>query len=167
MIEFKHVVIDDKYRKYWNINSSLNDFLVIYKDGKKLRDTLYRIGGIGGTFKDGYIAMLKHTEGFYTDDITKIKKDKPHLSSQWCIIDSEGNEKVVLIEYRYISMQGGVIYSTDNRFYNIETGALYCLSYSHMRTKNYIFLNNESDKDESKRGVLMINKFTGTFELIQ
>jgi hypothetical protein len=34
-----------------------------------------------------------------------------------------------------------------------------------MNSNEYLFLNNEYDKDESKRGVMKINKKDGTWEL--
>jgi hypothetical protein len=36
-----------------------------------------------------------------------------------------------------------------------------------MSSDTFIFLNNEFDKDKTKRGIIKINKFDGTWELFQ
>jgi len=36
-----------------------------------------------------------------------------------------------------------------------------------MKSEQYVFLNNEFDKDKSRRGVMKINKADGTFELFK
>jgi len=170
MIKLVPVSISPEYAKKWNEHCS--DFVNIYKDGVKISDTLYRVGGIGGSFKDGYIMLLKYIEAFYSKDIMKMcGKDAPknnrHLDGNWCILNEDGEEKVNFfksIDSAYL--QGGVIYSNKGKYYNIETGELYCYANTSMSTENYLFLHNGYDNDKSKRGVLKIDKKTGEFELI-
>lgn len=165
MLELKPIKLDPKYSKKWN--NRLDDYLHLYKDGELVSDTLYRTGMFGGKVKDNYFLMLKHVEAIYPDDITKEKDRKPHLESQWCIIDKNGVERVNFKQFDNPYITGGVVYSMNNKFYNIETGELYCHSYDSMRSDDYIFLNNAYDDDKSKRGVMKINKADGTYELFK
>jgi len=81
-LQFSKINIDPYYREKWNIHS--NDFICLTRNGKMIRETLYRIGGLNNPNldTDNYFMLLKHVEAFYSDDITKIKKDKPHLESR-------------------------------------------------------------------------------------
>lgn len=158
------------YCQKWNIVPSLNDFLFLTKDGKILRNVLYRKGGLNLNFNlnNNYFMLIKHVESYYKDEITKDHKKKPHLEGRWCILDKFGNEKVEFASFKspYL-VKDSQIYSIDNKYYNIETGELYCTSYSSMESSDFLFLNNEYDKDESKRGVMKLNKKDGTFELFK
>lgn len=165
MIELKPVTLDKEYAKKWNEHCT--DFVHLYRDGAKVSDQLYRRGGLGGEFKDGYILLLKYTEDLYNDSITKDKARKHHLKGCWCILDEKGVEKVINKPFEYLNHNGGQIYSIENDYYNIETKELYCKAYGSMKTKDFIFINNAYDKDKSKRGVMKINKWDGTFELFQ
>jgi hypothetical protein len=162
-LTFKYIEFDDKYRKKWNVHSS--DFGHLYKNGKKISDTPYRIGGFGHSMTDGYFMLIKHIEAYYDDNITKVKADKPHLESQFCILDKNGIEKVNFKQFASPYLIGGQVYSLDGNYYNIETGELYCNSSVSIKTKDFIFLYNRFDKDKSKRGVMRISKLDGTFKL--
>lgn len=165
-IELRPVFLSEEYRVKWNCGH-MNDFVNIYLDGIKVSDTLYRVGGIGGRFVDGYIMLLKHTEAFYEDSITKDPKRKPHLKDQWCILNDSGIEKVVFRQFASPYLKGGVVYVLDNKYYNIETGEKYCNSYTSMSSDEFIFLDNAYDDDKSRRGVMKINKKDGTFEIFK
>ena len=165
LLQFSPITITEEYRKKWNIH--LTDFVCLTSNGELVRPTLYRIGGIG-TPKlnvDRYFMLLKHVEAFYTDDITKVMKDKPHLESRWCILDIHGNEKVELESFSspYL-IDDSCVYSIDRKYYNIETGEPYCTSYDKMESTESIFLNNSYDDDKSKRGVMKISKADGSWE---
>lgn len=163
MIHLKPVKLDSDYSEKWNNNQ--HDFVHLYKDGIKVSDTLYRVGGFGAKLEDDYFMLLKHVEAFYEDNITKIKKDKPHLESQWCIIDKNGIEKVNFKSFKTPYLPGGVVYSLESNYYNIETGEFYCYSSTSMESQDFVFLHNRYDKDEARRGVMKINKHDGSFEL--
>lgn len=64
-------------------------------------------------------------------------------------------------------VKNSCIYTLEQRYYNIETGELYCQSFTSMQSKEFLFLNNAYDADTSKRGVMKINKADGTFELFK
>jgi hypothetical protein len=164
-IELKPVKLDGKYRERWNVHMS--DFVHLYVDGRKVNNNIYRVGGFGATLKDKYFMLLKYTEDYCSDDITKDEDRKAHLKGCWCIIDNNGVEKVNFNQFDNVYLSGGQLYSLDNKYYNIETKEFYCDARSVMKTDNFIFLENAYDKDESKRGVLKIDKTSGEFELIR
>ena len=112
-----------------------------------------------------YIIILKYEEALYDNSITKDKNKKRHLADKWCIIDRDGNEKKVFDSYASPYLKGGVIYSENNKYYNIETGELYCESYTYLFSDEYVFLDNAYDNDKSRRGVMKIHKKTGRYEI--
>ncbi len=169
-LTLEHIDINESYRKKWNI--TMNDFVCLFKDGKLLRNTLYRVGGLGtpDLKNDQYFMLIKHVEAFYTKDILKITKtkDPKHLEYKWCIIDKDGNEKVEFKQFDspYL-LKGSCVYTTKNSYFNVETGYLYAsYCYKSIETENYILLDNSYDKDISKKGVIKIEKTTGNWELI-
>lgn len=160
------VTVCPKYLKKWNAEHT-NDFVHLYVNGKKVSDTLYRIGGFGAKFDNQYFMLLKQVEDKYNDLITKDKKRKKHLADRWCIIDNNGKEIKVFRKFAspYIF---GVVYSLNNHYFNIETGEQYDGGlgvYSTLSTEKYLFLDNNYDKDVSKRGVIKIDKRTGEYEV--
>lgn len=166
MLELCPIKINEDYRIKWNIYSV--DFYHLCKDGIKLNDTLYRKGMFGGIKNNqDYYLLLKHTEAFHPDSITLDKKDKPHLKSTWVIIDKNGVEKLEFPEFSNVYLSGGVIYSMGSNYYNIETGYCYGRSHTTIKSKDFIFLDNNFYSDLSKRGVVKINKKDGTFELFK
>ena len=167
-LQFGRVTIDEAYRKEWN--EHCNDFVLLCRGDQPIRNTLYRVGGMG-TPKlnvDEYYLLLKYTEAFYPQDILKMSgnKDPKHLEGNWVILNKNGDEKVVFPHFKspYL-IKDSVLYSIDNNYYNIETGFMYCQSYKHMESNDFVFLDNAYDNDKSKRGVMKINKKDGTFEL--
>lgn len=180
-IELRPVELDEKYRKRWNVSKSLNDFVQLYINGKKVNNSIYRVGGFGVNLNEKYFMLLKQVESNYSKSVmTETKKFaksqgyEPNRSSRYlancsCIIDNNGVEKKVFentIGYPYLC--GGCVYVINNDYHNIETDELYCSSSSgSFRTKDSIFINNEFDRDKSKRGVLKINKNDGSYELFE
>lgn len=166
-LELKPIKLDPQYSKMWQADH-YSDFCQLYKNGEKVNDSIYRVGGFGCKLKDKYFMILKYTEAYYDDSIEKDEKKKRHLEGCWCILNNEGVEKVNFkASYMSPYITGGCVYSLDSKYYNIETGELYGTSYTCMRTENFIFLENPYDDDKSKRGVLKINKNDGTFELFK
>lgn len=165
-LKLKPVKLDGDYRKKWNIH--LTDFCNLYKNGKKVSDALYRIGGFGGDIKENYFMLLKNIEAHYPDNITKEKHRKPHLENRWCILNKKGVEKVNFKPFESPYLHGGQVYSLDGKYYDIESGKLYCHSCSSsIISKRYIFLENKYDKDESKRGVMRIKKSNGACKIFK
>lgn len=176
-LKLNHIDIKPEYRKEWQINPSLNDFVCLTKDGVLLRNTLYRVGGLGKpdfASTNKYFMILKHVEAFYSEEIIKMSsgdknRSRKHLESHWCIIDREGNERLVLEQFKspYL-VKNSCIYSIDRSYYNIETGYCYgSTTSSALESEEYLFLDNSYDKDKEKRGVLKILKSDGSFELFK
>jgi hypothetical protein len=159
------ISLNKEYAKKWN-TSHRDDYVHLTRNGELLSNALYRKGGFGADLSKDYFLLLKYMEEYYKDSITKDPKKKPHLAGHWCILNKYGEEKVVLGEFDtpYL-VNNSCIYHMDNKYYNIETNALYCTAYSHVESRDYLFLQNEFDDNRSKRGVLKINKKDGSYEL--
>ena len=165
-LELVPITLTDKYRLKWN---TIQKDFVMLKNGEILNGgTLYRVGGFNTNLHDDYFVLVKHVEAFYPDSITKDKKRKPHLEGRWCILDKSGIEKIEFKQFEtpYV-IDDSVIYCMDDKYYNIETGELYCKSYTSMESSKFLFLDTKYDKDKSKRGVMKINKKTGEFEVFK
>jgi hypothetical protein len=161
------VSFDDEYAKKWNIRAEDN-YCHLYKDGKKVRNTLYRLGGMDKIRDNDYFILLKYDEAYYSDKITKDLKKKRHLASQFCILDKDGNEKFCSsggTDYPYLI--GGCLYNYKDEIYNIETGYCYGKGRNYIKSENFIFLTSESDWKIHEKIVTKINKHTGEFEEIK
>ena len=58
-----------------------NDYLYIFKDGKRISNTLYRIGGIFQCV-NGYVNLIKYVEDKYSEDIIKSSMEF-HIIDQY------------------------------------------------------------------------------------
>jgi hypothetical protein len=167
-LQLSPIVINEDYRKKWHI--TLNDFVVLTRDGERINNSLYRIGGMGlpKPEKHDYFMILKYIEAYYPADIMRMSQsnDPKHLASLWCIIDKNGIEKVVFKKFQnpYL-VSDACIYYIDGKYYNIETAEQYCHASRSIQSRNFLFLENDFDSDLSKRGIMKINKKTGTWEL--
>lgn len=160
-IEFRAAVFTEEYKNEWGIYH--NDYFQIYVLGDLLSPTLYRKGGFGGKWVDGYMQLLKCTESR-----SKNGQNNGYLSNHNCIIDVNGKEKYYsgsVLESVYL--RPGGIYVHSSKYFNVRNNLLYCESYTYMVTKDYTFLDNKYDKDESRRGVMKISHLDGSYEIIQ
>lgn len=162
-VELTDFYLDEEYSKKWNVHQK--DFVKLTRNGVPVNDSLYRTGMFEGKFKDGYCLFLKHTEAFYEDSITTDAKRKPHLKSEWCIVDINGVEKKVFNQFENVYLCGGVIYTVNNAYYNIETGEFISVNSRSITSNEYIFSEDHFNRDESKRGVYKIRKSDGSVEL--
>lgn len=168
-LQLSKVIINKEYCKEWNIR--MQDYVCLTLNGKLLRPTLYRIGGLNSPNlkTDKYFMLLKYVEAYYSKDILKMSKsnDPKHLEGRWCIIDENGIEKKEFknnLHYPYL-VKNSCIYSIENNYYNIETGEHYCQAFTSMQSDKYLFLENKYDKNKAKRGVMKIDKKTGSWKL--
>jgi len=167
-LQLSPIQVDSKYCKKWN--ERMTDFVVLTKNGERINNNLYRVGGLNNPnpSKDNYFMLIKYVEAFYSDDIVRMskRKDSKHLEGRWCIIDKNGIEKVEFPRFKnpYL-VENSCIYSVDGDYYNVENGECYCChASSTMQSSDFLFLDNRFDS-ESKRGVLKICKKTGKYEL--
>ena len=174
-IELKPITLDEEYRKKWNIHS-LRDFVQIYVNDILKSEQLYRIGGMGVDLKQPYFMILKQVEAIYDFKFIKqcypnksnkeLESQRNHLEDCWCILDNNGDERVLFKQFDSPYLKGGLIYLLNNAYYNIETGEMYCDSvYRGISSKEFVFVDNSYDKIESRRGVMKINKNDGSFEI--
>lgn len=159
------ITLSDDYATKWN-TKSYPDFSHLTRNGEILNNNaLYRVGGMDKFDASAdYNILLKYTESFYEDKITKNPKEKPHLKSEWVIVDKNGVEKVIFKEYGspYL-IKNSCIYSFKNRYYNIETGYMYAdYAGNTIQTENFILLGSSWDTTSC----IKINKRTGEFEVI-
>jgi len=149
---FKSVELTEEYKKEWNINPSLNDFGMLYKNGQLVNDSLFRVGGMfSSKIDESYTILLEQTESFYSDEIMKMSKNhiKPettnkHLDNVTVIVDKNGIVKESFDSLSYPSLIGGLIYLFNNKCYNIETKEVICDIYSSVVSKDYIFIENQN-----------------------
>lgn len=173
-LQLSHIQVDEKYCKEWN--ASMQDFVVLTKNGNLINNSLFRVGGFGGDIKQDYFMILKYVEAIYDFDFIKkcypnksnkeLELQRKHLESRWCIFDKNGVEKKEFKQFEtpYIK-RNSCLYSIESNYYNIETGEFYCNSSKCMESSEYIFLENAYDNDLSKRGVMKINKKNGELSL--
>lgn len=175
-LQLSPIQVNQDYLNEWNNIS--NDFVCITKDGELLRPTLYRIGGLNfpKLGSDKYFMLIKYVEAFYDYDFLKmcypnksrmeLELHKKYLESRWCIIDENGIEKKEFkaFDAPYL-IKDSCIYSLGSNYYNIETGEHYGFSSSSFQSKEFLFLDNKLEKNESKCGVMKINKKDGTYEM--
>lgn len=173
-LQLSPIQVNEEYCKEWN--ERMTDFVVLTKNGELISNSLYRVGGFGGDIKQDYFMLLKYVEAIYEMDFLKrcypnksnkeLELQKKHLEGCWCILDKNGVEKKVFDHFKtpYIK-KGSCIYSVDSNYYNIETGEFYCNSSKSMESSEYLFLENQYDKDLSKKGVMKINKKDGSWSV--
>lgn len=170
---FANITLDPAYAKKWNERST--DFIMLTYNGELISETLYRVGGLNSStwYKDKYFMLLKYEEAFYSKEILKMSKSKDgrHLEGNWVILDNKGNEKAKFVrslDHAYL-IKNSCLYKIQEKIINIETGEVYIDSYhgTYLESTEFIFVENRYDKDESKRGVLKINKLDGSKELIK
>lgn len=155
------------YLKKWQAEHHPN-FKHLYIDGKKVSDTLYRVGGFGTDLEEPYFMILKYKEDHYDKEILKMSKNKnsKHLAGHWVILDNNGEEKVEFDQFASPYLHG-ILYTINSNWYNTETGELYAKSvYDVIHTDNFTFLGNRYDDDKSRRGVIQVNKVDGSFVII-
>ena len=173
LLRFSRITLNEDYRKKWNV--TLNDFICLTIGGEMLRPTLYRVGGLGPSDpqKNKYLLLIKHVEAQYSKKFMdemgdRGSKNPRHLESKWCILDQQGNEKVEFKPFAspYL-VKDSCIYSIDSKYYNIETGEFYGKCHQSFSSTDFLFLHVPYADDESKRGVMKINKNNGSWEMFK
>lgn len=142
----------------------------LFLDNVQVSDNIYRVGGFGGKFEDGYCTLINYVPDVYSKSVMSqvFTKENRHLSSRWCIINEEGEVKVQS-ENSFNNMYhlGGVLVSMEKRgIVNIETNEVIIDDRgSSLSSKNYYFtevIHSISKKHES--GIYKIEKATGEYE---
>jgi hypothetical protein len=168
-LQLSKIDLNPAYRKEWQ--ADMGDFLHLTRDGEILNNNaIYRTGMFGGVNEGGYFLLLKYVEAFYDAKILKMSNSKnaKHLASHWCILDMNGVEKQIFEPYASVYLvKDSILYTKDKGYYNIETGELLCSAYTSMSSSEFIFLDNQFDRDASRRGVWQVNKKTGEYNILK
>ena len=165
---FQLVTLDESYRKKWNVSNSSNDFGIIMRNGEIVNDKIFRIGGLS-TFnqEDEYMSLLYQKESFYSKEIMDMSKSggtPNHLANLTTFLNKNGEIAIIFEDkLNYPRIVGGCIYSVDNNYYNIKTNEFICSGYDSMKSKDFLFVNSQYNKDKNKRGVFQINIKFGTY----
>lgn len=175
-LQLSPVDVYEDYLREWN--EIKRDFVCLTRNGQLISNCLYRIGGMGCDINDNYFMLLKYVESVYNYDFIKkcypqkkkqeLELLRKHLEGRWCIFDKNGVEKKEFKSFDnpYL-VKDSCLYSIDSNYYNIETGEFYCHSPSCLKSSEYIFLENNYDKDLTKRGIMQINKKDGTWSVLK
>ncbi len=173
-IELVPFKLSKEYAEEWN--ERMTDFVVLFKDGVRVNDSIYRVGGIGvkPEYNENYFMLLKYVEAYYPVHIMKMSSDRDqkltfrnkHLSGVWCILDKECNEKYVSSDgYESVYLiRNSCLYSIDGTYYNIETKECYGRLNPTIGSSEYIFGERTNFKERSHE-VIQINKKTGEYTI--
>ena len=154
-----------QYLQKWNWCYS-NDFKtfsdknkdICLVDEKEVGDyELFRVGGLYKYDRNReYNLLLKYSENFYPDTITKDEKAKPHLSDTYVVVGKECNVVFESPRYRSTYLHGCIVSVDGEGFYNLEKdNKHYKGYYERVLTENHVILHGYDQP------AIIINKLTG------
>ena len=146
--------IPEKLMKKIFKKHSSDNYSYLYKDGKKVSDNIYRKGGMGNGFRDGYCALILY-KGDGSDYGTHV------------LIDSEGDIALSQVKSGdHLYHKRGVIATMGSIYYNLLTGEPITTGSSSISSDDYIFVECRYDYSNSfEKGVYKIDHKTGEFEI--
>ncbi len=138
------------------------DYKNLYYNDVQVSEEAFRIGGLGGTFKDGYCGLLTYPN---------VKED----SSSWgcsCIINEQGEIVYQVEMFDKLHHIGGIIATTKKHIVNLETGKeILPEPTSSLKSEDFLFAKIYSfdyhKKDGFKdleTGIYMINLKTAKYK---
>lgn len=135
----------------------------LYFNGIKVTDKVFRKGGLGGTFQDGYVTLIYYK----VDKSTKTGFD----SGTHVIINTNGDiclSETGLTNYPYHC--GKNVGKIKDTYFNLKTGKeiITCYSSDYINGENFIILEHRYDwyNKSLELGIYRINKDTCEFEKI-
>lgn len=141
-----------------NIERNTSRYAHLFKDGVKLYDKYFRLGGFDFGFdKKPYASIL-------------VYHDYPNETwGNHCIIDSNG--KIVLEADKFDSSLyylGGVIAKKKDTLINLLTGEAIVKSHStSLDSKEFMFVKCNDYENKFKKGIYKIKYATGEFEIFE
>lgn len=139
------------------LNDAQLQYGQLYKGDQKLSEEVFRVGGLGGSFKNGYCSLLHYPDlQVYEDSITGLS----------CIVDQQGRIVLEAERYHYIYLLKGVLATMDQVVYNLLTGEAIVKYTQTIQGKNYLFAENSYNEGFPK-GVYQIDCRTGTFQIFE
>jgi len=134
-----------------NIKNNENKYGNLYKNGKKISNKIFRIGGLSSGFNGKPYCMLIYYK--------TIKS-----SGQHCVIDSNGKIVFISESFRSPYYLNGHIVVEDNKYYSLLDGKMICGGYSSVSSDSYLFVEVYK---EHKKVIYKIEYKTGTFEIFE
>lgn len=143
--------------------TNTNSYSHLYKNGKQISDAIFRVGGMGGKFKDGYCELI-------TYEYTKSPKNDNELftSGDFCLINGNGNIAYTFKSFSNHYHLGGKFVSENNFIIDIETKDKILPHPSNLINGHTHLIIEHSYSWKMKEipiGIYQLNKFTG--ELIK
>jgi len=148
-IEFRPAIIGEKFLSY----NREGDFIQIYRDGELISEELFRFGGVGGRWQDGFMILIHYFESTYEDKYSdeaklRAKKKKPYLMKPcldhlWCIIDESGKMIYETKEkfHHDLYQVASFIFVEKERYFDARTGHVYTENgRTKMVTDDYVFI---------------------------
>lgn len=136
------------------IESNTSRYSHLFKDGMRISDTYFRLGGLSYGFEKKPYAQLI------------VYKDYPNETwGDHCIIDATG--KIVLTQqksFESLYYWKGVIASMGGTYYNLQTGLPIVKGSTTIKSERFLFIENNYGTDYA-HGVWKIEYETGNFEI--
>lgn len=144
-------------------NNTLN-YGQLYRNGIKLNENIFRIGGLCTGFNDNPYCMLI----YYGNTTSKLKDCRDINSIGFhCIIDTNGDIKLQAKNEFYSKLYylKGCIAVDNDLYYDLETGKVIAKGNTRIESTKYLFVENKynwgTDKNKYPIGVTMIDWETG------
>lgn len=161
--ELRPIKLSEEESKNKNITGL--EYSHLYRDGEKISDKIFRKGGIGGEFEDGYCVLI-----YYTRD---PKRESGFSCANFVIINESG--EIILKSEQYSSdhpyIDGGNVGHIKNMYYDLRTGEPFMVKSSNViNSKNFIIVEHKYDwygkELNIPLGIYKIDKETCQFEKI-
>jgi len=140
-------------------------FSHLYWNGSKTCDLIFRKGGMGGVFRDGYCSLIH-----YTQKSPHTEKRHGFDSGTHVIIDKLGIIRMSESGGSYPSHPGGNVGKLKDTYYNLCTAeeVLTCSSSGSIDGKTFIIVEHRYDwyNKSLPLGIYKIDKFTCEVEKI-
>jgi len=154
-----------------DFDDNRNKYSYLYMSGQKISDMIFRKGGLGGTFIDGYCSLIS-----YPNFKLKEGSDQESEFGTHCIVNLKGD--IAMSEEDRFSHDlyhiKGLVAKKKDSYYNLVTSEIIVLASSNSRveTDEFIWVEHKYDFDyytangEKKfpMGVYKINCYTGDVE---
>lgn len=138
------------------IKDNTSRYSHLYKDGKRISDTIFRLGGM--------------SYGFQGKPFTQLIVYLDYPKNTWgnhCIINKNG--EITLMQTKsldHLYYKRGVIASMGGIYYNVETGVAIVKGGSSIESEHFLFVEN-SYYSEYEKGVWKIEYETGKYEIFK
>jgi hypothetical protein len=143
-----------------SIEHNTSRYSHLFKDGIKINDSYFRLGGLESGFHNKPYTSLIHYPGYPIDK---------ECWGNHCIIDSNG--KIILEAEKFDNSfyyLDGVIAKRKERFVNLVTGKDIVRSYSnYLKSADFYFVECNDYNKEFEHGIYKINFRTGEYEIFK